>query len=287
MSHFLHLKNISFKYSGIGASPSDVLRDVSFSLGANECVAIVGRSGSGKTTLIQHFTGLLQPSSGQVLYDDADIWHKSFKKSVLRKKIGIVFQFAENQLFEETVARDIAFGPKNMGLGEADVESRINDAMQSVELDPETFRDRSPFRLSEGEKRRVAIAGVLAMQPDMLVFDEPTAGLDPKSVQRFAGIVGRLKTAGKSIVIVSHSMDFVAQVADRIIALRQGELVFDGTPRQLFADADKINSIGLERPSLLDALDSWAHPIPDDIKDVLSLEELKIKLEKSAHSTDF
>ncbi len=284
MSHFLHLKNISFKYSGIGASQHDVLHDVSFSLGKNECVAIVGRSGSGKTTLIQHFTGLLKPTSGRVFFQDSDIWGKSFKKNGLRKKIGLVFQFAETQLFEETVAKDIAFGPKNMGLDEADIESRINEAMAAVELDPKIFRDRSPFRLSEGEKRRVAIAGVLAMQPDMMVFDEPTAGLDPKSVQRFAGIVDRLKISGKSFVIVSHSMDFVARVADRILALQRGELAYDGPARQFFADAERLSSIGLERPTLLDALESWAHPIPPEIKNVLSLEELEIKLEKFAHS---
>lgn len=286
MNHFLHLKNINFKYSGIGASQTDVLHDISFSLGANECVAIVGRSGSGKTTLIQHFTGLLKPTGGQVFFQNQDIWSKSFKKSILRKKVGIVFQFAETQLFEETVAKDIAFGPKNMGLDTDVVEARINEAMEAVELDPGVFRDRSPFRLSEGEKRRVAIAGVLAMQPDMLVFDEPTAGLDPKSVQRFAGIVDRLKFSGKSVVIVSHSMDFVSQVADRIIALRKGNLVFDGTPRDLFADTDTLFSIGLERPSLLDALDSWTHPVPPDIRHVLSLDELKIKLEKFAHLKD-
>ena len=284
MSHYLHLQNISFKYSGIGASDQHVLRDISLSLGQNQCSAIVGPSGSGKTTLIQQFTGLLKPTSGRILYNDQDIWAKSFKKSLLRKKIGLVFQFPETQLFEETVAKDIAFGPKNLGLDETDIAERIIQAMRAVELDPAVFRDRSPFRLSEGEKRRVAIAGVLAMQPDMLVFDEPTAGLDPKSVQRFGAIVRRLKNSGKAVVIISHSMDFVAEVADRIIALSQGRLRFDGAPAEIFSDAEKLATIGLERPTILEALDSWKEILPTALQNMLSYHEFQDKIEKFAHS---
>ncbi|MBN1480994.1 ATP-binding cassette domain-containing protein [candidate division KSB1 bacterium] len=283
MDNYLHLKHLCFKYTGIGASTQDVLNNITLSLGVNECVAIIGQSGSGKTTLIQHFTGLLKPSSGYVFYGDQDIWAKSFRKSVLRKKIGLVFQFPETQLFEESVAKDIAFGPKNMGLQQVDIEQRVVEAMQAMELDPALFRNRSPFHLSEGEKRRVAIAGVLAMQPDMLVFDEPTAGLDPKSVQRFAMIVRRLVEAGKAIVIVSHSMDFVAEVADRVIALHAGKLVYDGNPCDFFADIKRLRDIGLERPSLLEALDTWHRPVPPFLQGVISFQEFQNKIKKFAH----
>lgn len=282
MDHYLHLQQLCFKYSGIGASPQNVLNNITLSLGKNECVAIIGQSGSGKTTLIQHFTGLLKPTSGHVFYHDQDIWTKSFRKSLLRKKIGLVFQFPEIQLFEESVAKDIAFGPKNMGLAASDIEQRVVEAMQAMELDPTRFRDCSPFHLSEGEKRRVAIAGVLAMQPDMLVFDEPTAGLDPKSVQRFAAMVERLKQAGKAIVIVSHSMDFVAEVADRVIALHNGTLVFDGNPFDFFSDDQRLQDIGLERPSLLEALESWPAPLPSFLHGVISFRELQNKIKKCA-----
>ncbi|MBN1558928.1 energy-coupling factor transporter ATPase [candidate division KSB1 bacterium] len=284
MGNLLHLAGVSFKYTGIGASQQEVLTDITLSLGKNECVAIVGQSGSGKTTLIQHFTGLLKPTSGHIFFNDMDIWARSFRKSLLRRKIGLVFQFPETQLFEETVARDIAFGPRNLGLGEADIAQRVEEAMAALELDPRHFRERSPFRLSEGEKRRVAIAGVLAMQPDMLVFDEPTAGLDPKSVGRFIVIVRRLIDAGKAVTIVTHNMDFVAEVADRVIALRAGQLVFDGFPGELFTDADKIRNIGLQRPEIMDALASWHGPLSASLQGVYSFRELTARIKKIAHS---
>ena len=287
MDDYLHLKNVSFKYTGIGASQHDVLCDISLSLGKNECVAIVGQSGSGKTTLIQHFTGLLKPTGGQIHFYGRDIWAKSFKKSQLRKKIGLVFQFPETQLFEESVGKDIAFGTRNMGLAEIDIERRIEEAMVAVELDPQSFRDRSPFHLSEGEKRRVAIAGVLAMQPDMLVFDEPTAGLDPRSVQKFIAIVRRLRDAGKAVVVVTHNMDFVAEIADRIVALRTGQLVFDGPPPDLFPDAAGVREIGLERPSLMEALESWHGPLPPSLRGLFSFRDFELNIKKIAHSQDF
>ncbi|MBN1464533.1 energy-coupling factor transporter ATPase [candidate division KSB1 bacterium] len=282
---FLHLKGVSYKYSGIGASPQPVLRDITLSLGQNECVAIVGHSGSGKTTLIQHFTGLLKPISGQIFFNDANIWAKSFRKSLLRRKIGLVFQFPETQLFEETVGKDIAFGPRNLGLAEDDIAQRVESAMLALELDPHRFRDRSPFHLSEGEKRRVAIAGVLAMQPDMIVFDEPTAGLDPKSVGRFIATVRRLIDGGKAVVLVTHNMDFVAEVADRVIALRAGQLVFDGHPGDLFTNRERLRDIGLERPAIMDALESTSGR-GDSWQGVYSFREFESRVKKIAHSGD-
>jgi len=278
MQHYLELKNLSFRYDNIGSSSQNVLDDISIELGKTECVALVGASGSGKTTLIQHFTGLLKPSSGQVLFQNQDIWSRRFSKAALRKKIGIVFQFPETQLFEETVEKDIAFGPRNLGVPAHEISRRVSQAMQDANLS-EDFRERSPFRLSEGEKRRAAIAGVLAMHPDMLVFDEPTAGLDPRGVRRFIDIVRRLLQT-KSVVIVTHNMDFVAEVADRVIALRAGALAFDGTPRTLFQNAQLVADIGLEMPSVPQIL-ADRPGAPDFLKGAISLPELQQKIDEN------
>jgi energy-coupling factor transport system ATP-binding protein len=282
MAYFLELDSISFKYEGIGGSQGHVLKDVSLQLGKKECVALVGPSGSGKTTLIQHFTGLLKPTSGRVLFQDQDIWARRYKKTELRKKIGIVFQFPETQLFEETVEKDISFGPQNLGVPAEEIERRVRDAMQAVDLS-DKFCSRSPFRLSEGEKRRAAIAGILAMHPEMLVFDEPTAGLDPQSVRRFSQIIRRLLDS-RSIVIVTHNMDFVADIADRVIALHSGSLVFDGPPHELFRDAHRVAEIGLEMPTLSQIL-AKRLSTPEYLRDSISLQELEQKIENKSAQT--
>jgi energy-coupling factor transport system ATP-binding protein len=274
MSNSLKLDRIFFRYEGVVASQNDVLKGISLELGANECVAIVGPSGSGKTTLIQHFTGLLRPTGGTVTFNGQDIWARSFRQVELRKKIGLVFQFPEAQLFEETVEKDIAFGPINFGLPPAIIEERVLAAMQAVDLNPEYFRRRSPFRISEGEKRRVAIAGVLAMQPDMLVFDEPTAGLDPQGVQRFARMIKRLLNSGKSIVVVTHNMDFVAEVANRVLVLSRGELLFSGAPAELFSNLALVRQADLELPAVLQTLQEWEEPLPEEMRAILSYEQL-------------
>ena len=274
MSISLKLDQIFYHYSGVVASQGDVLKGISLELGANECVAIVGPSGSGKTTLIQHFTGLLRPTSGTVTFNGQNIWARSFRQVELRKKIGLVFQFPEAQLFEETVEKDIAFGPKNFGLAPADIEERVLAAMQAVDLPPDYFRHRSPFRISEGEKRRVAIAGVVAMQPDMLVFDEPTAGLDPHGVRRFAAMIKRLSNAGKAVVVVTHNMDFVADVADRVIVLSRGEMLFSGTPAELFSNPAMVRQADLELPAVLHTLQEWEEPLSAEMRTILSYEQL-------------
>jgi energy-coupling factor transport system ATP-binding protein len=274
MSNSLKLDQIFYRYSGVVASQEDVLKGISLELGANECVAIVGPSGSGKTTLIQHFTGLLRPSSGTVTFNGQNIWARSFRQVELRKKIGLVFQFPEAQLFEETVEKDIAFGPKNFGLPTEEIEGRVLAAMQAVDMPPDYFRHRSPFRISEGEKRRVAIAGVLAMQPDMLVFDEPTAGLDPHGVRRFAMMIKRLKNADKAVVVVTHNMDFVADVADRVMVLSRGEMLFSGTPGELFSNPAMVRQADLELPAVLQTLQEWEEPLPAEMRTILSYEQL-------------
>lgn len=262
MSIELCLENLSFHYDGIGASDAAVLHDISFTLHDQVCTAIVGPSGSGKTTLIQHFTGLLKPSSGRVLVDGTDIWSKKYSFTRLRKRVGLVFQFPEVQLFEETVARDVAFGPQNLQLSEAEVQDRVHRALTVVGLDSPAFCDRSPFRLSEGEKRKVAIAGILAMQPEMIVFDEPTAGLDPVGVQNMVELLFSLLRQGTTPVFITHNMDFVAEAAQRVLVLLNGRVLFDGTPDALFHDAAVLAQAGLEMPEFFKAFQPYREQLP-------------------------
>lgn len=268
----LKLDNVYYRYTGVAASPTDVLKGISLELGANECTAIVGPSGSGKTTLIQHFTGLLRPTKGIVAFNGQDIWARSFRQSELRRRVGLVFQFPEAQLFEETVEKDVAFGPKNFGLPAEEIDERVTEALAAVDLSPD-FRLRSPFRISEGEKRRVAVAGVLAMRPEMLVFDEPTAGLDPGGVRRFTAIIRRLLDAGKAVVVVTHNMDFVAEIADRVLVLRQGEMLFSGTPHELFRNQTLVEQADLELPTVVQALREYADWAAKT-RDILTFEQL-------------
>ena len=276
----MFLKNIDFKYGGIAASEKWVLRNLSLRLGEKQCTAVVGPSGSGKTTLIQHFTGLLKPASGTVFFDDRDIWARGFPLTELRQRIGLVFQFPESQLFEETVFRDVSFGPKNMRLSAKEVEKRARDALQAVELDPDAYGTRSPFKLSEGEKRRVAIAGVLAMEPEMMVFDEPTAGLDARGVQTFQTLVRRLVHQQKSVVIVTHDMDLVAEVAHRVVILLDGQIISEISPRDLFADANLLERAGLELPQFIRALHRYESSLPARLHQAVTLAELLTLLKK-------
>ncbi len=274
MSFSLELKKISFKYTGIGGSDRLILDDVSLHIGKNESIALVGASGSGKTTLIQHFTGLLRPVSGQVFYNDQNIWDRKFSLSMLRQKIGIVFQFPESQLFEETVFKDVAFGPKNLGYSVDEVNERVQDALTAVELSPRNFGERSPFRLSEGEKRRAAIAGVLAMNPDLVIFDEPTAGLDPQSVRRMADIVRRLLDDGKSVLIITHNMDFLAQTVSRAMVMNNGQIIFDGSPDKLFSSDTLLEQAGLDLPVLDAIIREMGDRLPVALKNLKDMNQL-------------
>ncbi|NOY59179.1 MAG: energy-coupling factor transporter ATPase [Calditrichaeota bacterium] len=274
MSFSLELKNISFRYTGLGGSERLILDDVSLHVGENESVALVGPSGSGKTTLIQHFTGLLRPVSGQIFYNEKNIWDRKFSLSKLREKIGIVFQFPESQLFEETVFKDVAFGPKNLGYSPDEIEKRVHEALLAVELKPQKFGERSPFRLSEGEKRRAAIAGVLAMEPDLIVFDEPTAGLDPQGVRRMADIAKRLLDAGKSVLVVTHNMDFVAQAIDRVVVINKGKILFDGATKALFTNESLLDETGLDLPVFDTVVREMRDTLPDVLKNIENINEL-------------
>lgn len=224
----IEFKNVSFAYSGLTPVKKEVLKNISFKIDKNEFIALIGPSGSGKTTLLQHFTGLLKPTDGMILVDGQDIWQKKFFLSQLRKRIGLVFQFPETQLFEETVFDDIAYGPKNLKISQAEIEERVRGALKLVGLDFEQFKDRSPHHLSGGEKRRVAIAGILAMAPEMIILDEPTAGLDPAGCRRIVNILKELNRQNIPVMLSTHHLDLALEAADRIIVLSEGKILFDG-----------------------------------------------------------
>jgi len=276
----LKLKNVIFKYSGIGGSDKNVLDNISLDFNKSECVAILGPSGSGKTTLIQHFTGLLKPVSGQVLFNGQDIWAKNFSFKELRRQIGLVFQFPEAQLFEETVFKDIAYGPQKLGFTDSEIQTRAKNAMQAVGLDFDLFSPRSPFKLSEGEKRRAAIAGILAMEPGMVVFDEPTAGLDPGGIRRFEDSIKKLLNNGTSVVLITHNMDFVALIANRVILMVDGNIFFDGKPMELFNNNELMRASGIKVPGIVTFLKKLKEPLPEKISRSDGLNELLKRVKK-------
>jgi energy-coupling factor transport system ATP-binding protein len=223
--------------------------DISLAIGAGEAVGIIGATGSGKSTLVQHFNGLLRPARGRVYLDDVDLNAREVDRRRVRQQIALLFQYPEHQLFEETVAADVAFGPRNLGLGEDEIRRRVDQALRQVGLEPGRFGTRSPFTLSNGEMRRAAIAGLLAMRPRMLILDEPTAGLDPAGRREILGHVARLRReAGLTIVLITHSMDAVAALCDRVLVLDHGRLVSEGPVRDIFAEAGALEALGLDVP---------------------------------------
>ncbi len=227
------------------------LTDVSLRIGSGEVVGIIGPTGSGKSTLVQHFNGLLRPTAGRVYLDDVDIHAREVDRRRVRQQIGLLFQYPEHQLFEETVSGDVAFGPRNLGVGGEDLQARVQSALILVGLDPGRFGGRSPFTLSNGEMRRVAIAGLLAMEPRMLILDEPTAGLDPASREEMLAYVGRLhRERGTTIVLITHSMDAIARLCERLIVLDRGRIVADGPVREVFSDPARLAALHLGLPQV-------------------------------------
>lgn len=227
------------------------LEDINFTVEDGELLGVIGHTGSGKSTLLQHLNGLLKPSSGRVLVGDVDITAPGVSMVEIRKRIGLVFQYPEYQLFEETVAKDVAFGPKNLGLSEQEIEERVREAIELVGLDYEQIKERSPFELSGGQKRRVAIAGVVAMRPEVLILDEPTAGLDPKAHHDVLDMVQEVhRRTGNIIILVSHNMADIAKVSDKIIVIDSGHLVTTGTPQEVFAQKELLRGVGLDLPPI-------------------------------------
>ncbi|MDR3072940.1 MAG: energy-coupling factor transporter ATPase [Clostridiales Family XIII bacterium] len=243
------VENLTHIYNKGLAYETIALEDVSFTVPSGEFIAIIGHTGSGKSTLIQHLNGILKPTSGEISIGDIKITDKRVKMVDIRKRVGLVFQYPEYQLFEETVYQDISFGPKNLGLPTEEVDRRIRKSMQLVGLDFEEFAERSPFELSGGQKRRVAIAGVIAMEPEVLILDEPTAGLDPKSHQDILNMVEEVHRETKNtIVLVSHNMNDVAERADRVFIMDSGKLVKSGRPQEVFREREFLSHIGLGVP---------------------------------------
>ena len=225
------------------------LDNICFTAEDGQMVGIIGHTGSGKSTLLQHLNGLLKPDSGRIVIGGTDITEPGVSMVQIRKKIGLVFQYPEYQLFEETVAKDVAFGPKNLGLSQEEIDERVREAIELVGLDFETIKDRSPFDLSGGQKRRVAIAGVVAMRPEVLILDEPTAGLDPKAHKDVLAMVEEVhRRTGNITILVSHNMADIARLCDKIIVIDSGKLVTTGTPYEVFSKKDELRAVGLELP---------------------------------------
>ena len=282
----IEIKNLNHIYMPGSPFETKALDDVTLTINDGEFIGLIGHTGSGKSTLVQHLNGLMKPYSGTVLVDGMDTGAKETDLREVRRRVGLVFQYPEHQLFEETVRKDVAFGPRNLGCDEAEIEQRVRDACAQVGLGEDVL-DKSPFDMSGGQKRRVAIAGVLAMQPRVLVLDEPTAGLDPRGRKELTELIRQLhEDAGNTIVMVSHSMDDIASLAQRIIVMNKGRVAMDGTPREVFSRPLELMEMHLGVPAaarLALRLREMGYNIPDD---VYMLEEIRDLILKMPDRTD-
>lgn len=264
----LEVKNLTHTYDGNTPFMHDAVKNVNFSIEKGEIVGIIGHTGSGKSTLVQHLNGLLKPTEGEVLLDEKNIWEDPKKIRSIRSRVGLVFQYPEYQLFEDTVYKDIAFGPKNMGLNDDEISSRIDEICEIVGIKPD-YLEKSPFDLSGGEKRRVAIAGVMAMQPEIIVFDEPVAGLDPKGRANVVKMISDYRDKyDATVLIISHNMEDMAIIADKLLVMNKGELALFDTTNNVFHQYDFLKSIGLNVPmvtQIMLALKEKGVNVPDDI----------------------
>ncbi|EGT3615335.1 energy-coupling factor transporter ATPase [Clostridium perfringens] len=247
----IKIENLNHVYMPKTPFEKIALNNINCEIKDGEFIALIGHTGSGKSTFIQHLNGLLSPTSGNIIVDGVNIADKKVKLSDIRKKVGLVFQYPEYQLFEETIEKDIEYGPRNLGISEEEISKRVKKSMEMVGLDYETYKDKSPFDLSGGQKRRVAIAGVIAMEPKVLILDEPTAGLDPKGREDILAQIRILhKEYGMTIIMVSHSMEDVAKIADRVIVMNSGEIVLDGEIAEVFKEVEILEKIGLAVPQV-------------------------------------
>lgn len=272
----IKLTNVFHTYSKGTPFERRALNDVSLEISKGEFVAIIGHTGSGKSTLVQHLNGLLKPTDGKASIDGVDLSGKGADVKAARQQVGMVFQYPEHQIFAETVFEDIAFGPRNKGFNEDEVAKQVREAMDFVGLDYDTYAQRSPFQLSGGQMRRVAIAGVVAMNPDYLVLDEPSAGLDPRSRNAvFKEILTLHKSRGIAIVLVTHSMEEAVKYADRMLVINSGRIMFDGSPMEIFRNhSNELVEVGMDVPQvfkLADMLRQRGLQLPEDIKDEQSL----------------
>ncbi|RYL93585.1 energy-coupling factor transporter ATPase [Sporolactobacillus sp. THM19-2] len=283
----IELRNVSYRYGSGTPFEKQALSDISLSVSAGAYIGIIGHTGSGKSTLIKQMNGLLRPESGQVRVDGEDIWRTPHQIRSVRFRIGLVFQYPETQIFEDTVQKEIMYGPKNMGLSDRETQSRVLNALNFVGLDA-SYLERNPFRLSGGEMRRIAIAGVIAMRPQVLILDEPTAGLDPAGRKE---ILDRLesyrKQTGSAVILVSHSMEDIAERVDQVIVIDQGSLVMSGAPAVIFSQADRLESLGLDIPpvtKLLHLLNQAGYPVNTAALTVSQAEAEILKLFRGSDS---
>ena len=281
----IKIENLTHVFMPNGPYEKVALDNVSLNINDGDFLAIIGHTGSGKSTLIQHINGLIQATSGKIFVDDVDITEKGVNLLDIRKQVGLVFQYSEYQLFEETIEKDIAYGPKNLKLSEEEVMKRVKKSMEMVGLDYEKYKDKSPFDLSGGQKRRVAIAGVIAMEPKVLILDEPTAGLDPKGRDDILGQIKKLHDEyNMTIVWVSHSMEDVAKIANRVIVMNSGKIVLDGKTNEVFREVDKLEEIGLGVPQvtyLMRKLKQKGFNVSDEVYTVEQAKSELLKVLKS------
>lgn len=272
----ISIEHLTHTYMPGSPFAATAIHDVTLSIEDGELIGLLGHTGSGKTTLVQHLNGLMKPTGGRVVVDGLDLTEKDVSLLEVRRKVGLVFQYPEYQLFEESVAKDIAFGPKNLGLSAEEIDARVRRAMEQVGLVFDEIAECSPFELSGGQMRRVAIAGVLAMQPKVLILDEPTAGLDPAGRRGILSMIRTLHQAGGlTVIMVSHSMDDISTLATRLVVMSKGELVLTGTPREVFRQQELMQSIGLGVPQaaqLAHALRAEGYDIPEEL---YTLEEVR------------
>lgn len=280
----LILDHVTYEYGGGTELTVRALDDVSLVIPDGQFIGLIGHTGSGKSTLVQHLNGLLAPTSGHIYYNGEDIHDKDFSKKKLRSKVGLVFQYPEHQLFETDVFTDVCFGPKNLGLDKKEVQLRAFWALKQVGLPDDCFY-QPPFDLSGGQKRRAAIAGVLAMKPEVLILDEPTAGLDPKGRGEILDLVASLKKEnGMTVVLVSHSMDDVAEYVDRIVVMNKGSVCFDDVPKQVFGHKEELEGMGLSVPQVTDIMHALKKAGWQSVDTtVTTLEEAKKEILKQCH----
>lgn len=269
----MRFENVSFTYSPGTAYEIHALKNINLEIRDGEFIGLIGHTGSGKSTLVQHFNGLMKATSGAIYYNEENIYKEGYSMKNLRSKVGLVFQYPEHQLFEVDVLTDVCFGPKNQGCSKEEAESRAMKALQMVGLKEKYYR-QSPFELSGGQKRRVAIAGVLAMEPDVLILDEPTAGLDPKGRDEILDQLKRIHEEHHiTIILVSHSMEDVAKYVGRIIVMNQGEAVYNGTPKEVFAHYKELEKIGLAAPQVTYIMHALADKGFDVSTDATTIQE--------------
>lgn len=271
----IRLENVCYTYGSDTTSEIKALNNVNLEINKGEFVAIIGHTGSGKSTLIQHFNGLERPKSGNVFYNDENIYENNYDLRKLRCKVGLVFQYPEHQLFEETVLKDVCFGPMNMGMSREEAEKKAKLVLEQVGINEKCY-NKSPFELSGGQKRRVAIAGVLAMNPEIIVLDEPTAGLDPKGRDKILDRIKELHdNTGIGVVLVSHSMEDVANYAQRLIVINNGKIKYDGMPKDVFKHYKELEKMGLKAPQITYIMHKLKEKGLDVDENVITIEEAR------------